>query len=31
MVNQALAVELAGKIHALAITALAPNEVSGPR
>jgi stress-induced morphogen len=28
MVNQALAAELAGKIHALAITALAPDEVS---
>jgi stress-induced morphogen len=28
MVNQALAAELAGKIHALAVTALAPEEVS---
>ena len=28
MVNQALAAELAGKIHALAVTALAPDEVS---
>ena len=31
MVNQALAAELAGKIHALAITALAPDEVSHSR
>ena len=29
MVNQVLAEELAGKIHALAITALAPAEVRG--
>jgi BolA family transcriptional regulator, general stress-responsive regulator len=28
MVNQALAAELAGKIHALAVTALAPDEIS---
>ena len=28
MVNQALAAELTGKIHALAVTALAPDEVS---
>lgn len=28
MVNQALAAELAGKIHALAITALAPEDIS---
>jgi stress-induced morphogen len=28
MVNQALAAELAGKVHALAITALAPDEVT---
>jgi BolA protein len=28
MVNQALAAELAGKIHALAVTALAPDETS---
>ena len=28
MVNRALAAELAGKIHALAVTALAPDEVS---
>ena len=28
MVNQALAAELAGKIHALAVTALAPEDVS---
>ncbi|MET0301531.1 MAG: BolA family protein [Methyloceanibacter sp.] len=27
MVNQALAAELAGKIHALAVTALAPDEI----
>jgi stress-induced morphogen len=31
MVNQALAAELAGKIHALAIAALAPDEVSRSR
>jgi BolA protein len=30
MVNEALAEELAGKIHALAITALAPEERSRP-
>jgi BolA protein len=30
MVNQVLAEELAGKIHALAVTALAPDEVSRP-
>ena len=28
MVNQALAAELSGKIHALAVTALAPDEIS---
>lgn len=28
MVNQVLAAELAGKIHALAVTALAPDEIS---
>jgi stress-induced morphogen len=28
LVNQALAAELAGKVHALAITALAPDEVT---
>ena len=31
MVNQALAAELAGKVHALAITALAPDEVARSR
>jgi BolA protein len=31
MVNQVLAAELAGKVHALAITALAPDEVSPSR
>ncbi|MGD9501227.1 MAG: BolA family protein [Methyloceanibacter sp.] len=31
MVNEVLAAELAGRIHALAITALAPDEVSVPR
>ena len=31
MVNQALAAELAGKIHALAVTALAPDEISPSR
>jgi stress-induced morphogen len=31
MVNQALAAELAGKIHALAVTALAPDETSRSR